>query len=132
MEKDILMKTTLYNQFKQERKAWERSLEFFKQENVLLKYRLSEMVDNNEEKKFLQMAEHFQNEFILKDERLNMLKKDLQMFSDKFIDFQNEKAISRKLMANHDEIRNQILELEKSFLHLSKEFNERMLHSSES
>jgi len=61
------MKFAKNNQFEHEHKAWQRSLEFFKQENALLKYRLSEMVDNNEEDVFLQLAEYFQNQLILKD-----------------------------------------------------------------
>ncbi len=123
------MKTTIQSQFEQEHKAWERSLEFFRQENALLKYRLSEMVDDNEENKFLQIAEHFQNELLLKDEMLNKLIKDLQKFSGKFNGFQNGKAISHKIIIAQDNFRNQILKFENNFLHLSKEFNERMLQN---
>lgn len=123
------MKTTLQSQFEHEHKAWERSLEFFRQENALLKYRLSEMVDNNEEKKFLQMAEYFQNELLLKDETLNKLIKDLHEFSDKFNGLHDGKMLSQKLVSKHDNYRDRILQFEKNFLHLSKEFNERMLES---
>ena len=54
-------------QLLQEQEAWKRSLEFYKQENALLKYRLSEMVDKSEGDHFLQTAEYFQNEFLIKD-----------------------------------------------------------------
>ncbi|MDQ2720583.1 MAG: hypothetical protein M3Z26_12605 [Bacteroidota bacterium] len=40
------------NQYEHEHKAWLRSVEFFMQENALLKYRLSDMVDNNEQNNF--------------------------------------------------------------------------------
>ena len=61
------MKSVMNNQFEHEYNAWMRKIEFFSQENALLKYRLSEMVDNNEGNNFLQMAKYFQNELLLKD-----------------------------------------------------------------
>jgi len=123
------MKTTLQSQFDHEHKAWERSLEFFRQENALLKYRLSEMVDNNEENNFLQMAEYFQNELLLKDEMLNKLIKDLQWFSKNFDGLPKEKFKTEKIVLKREKFRNQILQFEKNFLHLFKEFNEQMLES---
>ncbi len=129
MEKNILMKTTLQNQFKHEHKAWGRSLEFFRQENALLKYRLSEIVDYNEDNEFLQMAEYFQNELLLKDDLLNKLIKDLQEFFDQFNALPNEKTLPQKIITRQDKLRNDILQFENNFLHLSKEFNERMLQS---
>ncbi len=113
----------------QEHTAWQRRLEFFRQENALLKYRLSEMVDHNEEKDFLQMAEYFQNELLVKDEVLNKLIKEYKNISDTF-DEQNDEMISEKIIHRHDELRNRISRFEKEFLHLSDEFNQKMLKSS--
>ena len=123
------MKATLRNQFKHEHKAWGRSLEFFRQENALLKYRLSEMVDNNEENKFLQIAEYFQNELLLKDDMLNKILKEIHGFSDKFNEYQNEDGLSEKNITRQDQLRNDILLFEKIFLDLSKRFNEQLLQS---
>ncbi len=123
------MKTTLQNQFEHEHKAWERSLEFFRQENALLKYRLSEMVDENGENEFLQMAEYFQNELLIKDEKLNTLIKNLNEFAGKFGAMRNQNNLPERVIAKHYKLRNDILQFEKNFLHLSKEFNERLLQS---
>lgn len=123
------MKIVNKNQFMQEHTAWQRRLEFFRQENALLKYRLSEMVDHNEEKDFLQMAEYFQNELLVKDEVLNKLIKEYKNISDTF-DEQNDEMISKKIIHRHDELRNRISRFEKEFLHLSDEFNQKMLKSS--
>ncbi|MEO5648757.1 MAG: hypothetical protein ABIR03_02405 [Ginsengibacter sp.] len=123
------MKIVNKNQFMQEHTAWQRRLEFFRQENALLKYRLSEMVDHNEEKDFLQMAEYFQNELLVKDEVLNKLIKEYKNISDTF-DEQNDEMISEKIIHRHDELRNRISRFEKEFLHLSDEFNQKMLKSS--
>lgn len=128
MEKNkTLMRTTKRHQFELENKAWERSLEFFNQENALLKYRLSEIVDYNEEEDLLSMAEYFQNEFISKDEQVNKLIKVIRQFSDKLYEIQSEEKLSGKMIRKQDKLRNEILEFEKNFLQLSMEFNARML-----
>jgi len=123
------MKFAKNNQFEHEHKAWQRSLEFFKQENALLKYRLSEMVDNNEEDVFLQLAEYFQNQLILKDEILNKLIKELHQFSEKFQELHNNEKLSENMVDQHDKFRKDILQFEKKFLAHSNDFNERMLQS---
>jgi len=113
------MKIVNHNQYEQEYNAWQRSLEFFKQENALLKYRLSEIVDNNEDDHFLTMAEYFQNELLLKDELLNNLQKTLQ-------ELHNSENLSEKMKSKQNKLRNEILEFEKNCLHLSNEFNKKM------
>lgn len=61
---------------------WTKALELLRQESALLKYRLSEMVDSDEENLFLQKAEYFQNELLLKDEWLKKLIKEVQYYKD--------------------------------------------------
>ena len=67
-------------QFQDEAGMWLRTLDFIKQENNFLKNRLSAVVDNQSVRAFLAQAEHFQNQFIIKDEfiepegKLNILK----------------------------------------------------------
>ena len=114
------------NQIKHEHMSWLRLIEFFRQENALLKYRLSEMVDNSEDSQFLQTAEYFQNEFLLKDEALKKLIKELQDYSDII---QNKPDLSKQLINAHNNLRNDILQFEEKYTLLSKEFNEKMLQS---
>lgn len=123
------MKTFKHNQLEAENKAWERSLEFIKQENALLKYRLSEMVDYSDEKDFLQMAEYFQNELLLKDDALDKLIKELKNFPDK-INGQNANENAEKILYEHDKLRNKMAQLEEEFSQLSNEFNREMLKNS--
>ena len=123
------MKTSKNNQFEAENKAWEKSLEFIKQENALLKYRLSEMVDYSDEKDFLQMAEYFQNELLLKDDALDKLIKELKNFPDK-INGQNDNENAEKILYEHDKLRNKMAQLEEEFSQLSNEFNREMLKNS--
>ena len=127
MDSEILkMDIAKNNQIKHEHMSWLRLIEFFRQENALLKYRLSEMVDNSEDSQFLQTAEYFQNEFLLKDEALKKLIKELQDYSDII---QNKPDLSKQLINAHNNLRNDILQFEEKYTLLSKEFNEKMLQS---
>lgn len=127
MDSEILkMDIVKNNQIKHEHMSWLRLIEFFRQENALLKYRLSEMVDNSEDSQFLQTAEYFQNEFLLKDEALKKLIKELQDYSDII---QNKPDLSKQLINAHNNLRNDILQFEEKYTLLSKEFNEKMLQS---
>lgn len=127
MDSEILkMDIVKNNQIKHEHMSWLRLIEFFRQENALLKYRLSEMVDDSEDSQFLQTAEYFQNEFLLKDEALKKLIKELQDYSDII---QNKPVLSKQLIEAHNNLRNDILHFEEKYTLLSKEFNEKMLQS---
>jgi hypothetical protein len=122
----LKMDNAINNQIKHEHMSWLRLIEFFRQENALLKYRLSELVDSSEDSHFLQTAEYFQNEFLLKDEALKMLIKQLQEYSDLI---QNKIKVSPQLILTHNKIRNDILLFGKNYASLSKEFNEKMMET---
>lgn len=115
------------NQIKHEHTSWQRSLEFFRQENALLKYRLSEMVDNNDQNHFLPIAEYFQNKLLLKDEALNRLMKSVSEFDIELNKVSGTKKVPENFIRQQEKMRNDILQFEKKFLNLSNEFNEKML-----
>ncbi|MEO6905668.1 MAG: hypothetical protein ABI148_04860, partial [Ginsengibacter sp.] len=102
----------------------QRTIEFLRQENALLKYRLSEMVDNNEENNFLQIAEYFQNELLLKDDMLKILIDELQTYTELI---KRNDTSSAKIILMHNKLRKEILVFQKEYLVFSKEFNEKML-----
>lgn len=112
------------NPIKKEQIEWERSLQAIKQENALLKYRLSEMVDISEGNGFLQLAEYFQNEFLRKDVMLENLIKKLHNISGQAESFSSTKAPNH--VSDHQDLRAEVLQIEKDFLCLSKEFNEKI------
>ena len=128
-DKYLFMMNEKNNQLLQEQEAWKRSLEFYKQENALLKYRLSEMVDKSEGDHFLQTAEYFQNEFLIKDEWLQRLVRSLQSVQEKAT---KEKGIGQapdKTNLLQDELRKQIGQFEHDFIQLSNDFNKKVLKS---
>ncbi|HTB53586.1 MAG TPA: hypothetical protein VK718_12520 [Ferruginibacter sp.] len=104
-------------QYRHENEAWERLLNFLKQENAFLKIRLSELLDNSSDKKTLAFAEHFQNLFILKDEFIDKALTDVD---------EQEKKIRGNVavLKDQEKLRNEIQHLEKLFSDLKKEFNE--------
>ena len=112
-------------QFHHENQTWERSLEFFEQENSFLKNRLSEVVDHKTDKDFLALAEQFQNQFILKDEFMDEIRHDIreqeQIIKDHFVLHKLE--LENKIVKKQVRLRNEMECLEKDFTHMKNEFN---------
>jgi FtsZ-binding cell division protein ZapB len=113
-------------QFQDEAGMWLRTLDFIKQENNFLKNRLSAVVDNQSDKSFLAQAEHFQNQFIIKDEFIDELKHDVneQIREVKIYGMKNaELNGNAKSFANmQDNLRDQMTYLEKELTSLRNEF----------
>jgi hypothetical protein len=109
--------------------TWERTLDFFKQENAFLKTRLSQVVDKKMDKDFLAHAEHFQNQFIIKDEFIDELNHDVHEMQGvceremKILKINPDK----KTESRHNKLRNEIEFLEKNFTQLKNEFNKYIL-----
>ena len=117
--------TNKLDQFHHENMTWVRSLDFFKQENNYLKNRLSEVVDNTSDRSFLAQAEHFQNQFIIKDEFVDELKHDVneqeKILTDRYIKTGN--MLDEPVLLQQKNLREQMEYLEKDFTNLRNEFN---------
>ena len=126
--KSNLMKKNKTDQVLQECTAWERLLDFFKQENSYLKTRLSEVLDNKTDKDFLALAEHFQNQFILKDEFVDEMLHDVREQEKNLNILAEKKAIiEERLIKKQQKIRNEMEFLEKDFNRMKNEFNKYLL-----
>jgi hypothetical protein len=112
-------------QFHYEHTSWLRLLDFFKQENAFLKTRLAEVLDNNADKEFLAYAEHFQNQFIIKDEFIDELKHDINhmihFFENRPVG--SKKDMDKKMETRQTKLRNEMEYFEKDFVNLKNEFN---------
>ncbi|MBS1513351.1 MAG: hypothetical protein JST86_21115 [Bacteroidetes bacterium] len=116
--------TAKLDEYRYECRSWQRLLDFFKQENAFLKTRLSEVVDGTSDRDFLALAEHFQNQFIIKDEFMDELKHDVNEMENSIKAVRNkQKPFSEKVESKQNKLRNEIDYLEKSFLQLKNEFN---------
>ena len=109
-------------QFNYENRSWIRLLEFFKQENTMLKNRLAEVVDQKADKDFLALAEQFQNKFIIKDEFIDELRHDIKIQLDDILSAP-DRLTNEKLIKNQQKLRNEMVYFEKEFTSLKNEFN---------
>jgi len=121
--------TDKMDQYQHETLMWARSLDFFKQENNYLKNRLSEVVDKTSDKYFLAQAEHFQNQFIIKDEFIDELKHDvneqLRQLKSQTVRISSQMAdMEEKYSEHQDNLREQMIYLEKDFTTLRNEFQD--------
>jgi hypothetical protein len=57
--------------------TWKQLLNARMDENILLKYKISEILKNNFNQNFLEEIEEFQTQFIREDESVNLLRKDV-------------------------------------------------------
>lgn len=109
-------------QFQHENKTWSRLLDFFKQENSILKNRLAEVVDYSVDKEFLALAEQFQSRFILKDEYIDELRHDINVQDIDLLN-SNQLLTDNKLIKLQEKLRNEMEHFEKDFNNLKNEFN---------
>ena len=105
--------------------TWLRSIDFFKQENSFLKNRLAEVVDGTTDRGFLAQAEHFQNQFIIKDEFLDELRHEVnEQERDLTVQFRHQSFSADIVMKDRQQqLRGQMQYLEKEFSNLRYEFN---------
>lgn len=115
----------ILEQYHHENMTWLRSLDFFRQENSFLKNRLAEVVDGTTDRGFLAQAEHFQNQFIIKDEFLDELRHDVHEQERNLTQrFRHQNFSPDILMRDRQQqLRSQMQYLEKEFNSLRYEFN---------
>ncbi|MEO8414231.1 MAG: hypothetical protein ABI472_11260 [Ginsengibacter sp.] len=111
-------------QLQYESDTWKRLLGFMREENILLKNRLSEILKDRFDKNLLEEVEAFQSKFIKKDELLVLLRDDVAeldklLVKDKVGELQNMKDIYNKL----ENLRNNIINTEMQFGNLKIAFN---------
>lgn len=112
-------------QFRYEIEAWIRLVEFLNIENTYSKTRLSEVIDEIQDKENLALAEHFQNQYIIKDDVydhiLHSLKQQLQKWKE--VQSMRTKEGSQELIKIQKHLRDQIEFVEKDHMVISKDFN---------
>jgi|SRR5690348_4363731 len=108
---------------------WRSLLEHYRVENTILKNRLAAALDKNMNENKLASAEHFQNEFLRKDEIINILKHDIHLQEKKLLDgFSADNAFpGKETIVAQDSLRDHICFLEKEFTRLRKEFQHYVL-----
>ena len=118
------MANSKISQLQHESDTWKRSLFFLSGENVHLKTRLSEILKGDTDKRTLETAEIFQNNFIAEDELIRLLRGDISAF-DKLIvrEVSEDGAILDELMQKLKTIRINMSNAETRFSKLKLDFN---------
>jgi hypothetical protein len=124
LSSDGIMEQPKINQLQIEAKTWKRFLNFFRDENVCLKNKLSDILKNGFDRRLLEELENFQTKFIKRDELFGVLRNDIAAL-DKLLLNQNFKlGINYDMIAKKlEHIRNNMYNTEKQFLLLQLNFN---------
>lgn len=120
-----LMISSNARQYQFENASWIRLIEFLTQENSYMKNRLSEILDYINDRENLELAEGFQNQFIIKDDLYDHLLHELKDEAKKIKEFKTAErgVISPELKKTHKNFRNQIDLIERDHGHLKKDYN---------
>ena len=117
--------SSISGQYRHEHLTWLRILDFIRQENAMLKTRLSQALDYKTDQDFLNIAEHFQNRFVLKDDCIDELKRDIKLLERSFERTapENNIPVDADLKAMHTKLRNEMEAFELNFIQLKNQFN---------
>ena len=121
---DLKDSSTL-TQFRLEIAAWIRLVEFLNEENTYLKNRLSEVIDQIQDSENLALAEHFQNQFIIKDDIYDHVLYDLkkQLFKWRDAKSIHTNETSEELNKIQKNLRAQIEFIEREHVVIAKDYN---------
>ena len=111
-------------QLQYESDGWKRLLRFMMDENIHLKNRLSEVLRDQFDKKFLVEVEGFQNNFIKEDELIGLMRNDVAELDKLLVrEIWEDGKISNEIDRRLKNIRNNIIIADRQFDKLKLEFN---------
>lgn len=96
---------------------WLKALEFYKGELKFWRNRLSEVVTRNTSREILQEAEHFQNQVIIQEENIDILRHDIKQLENRLEEVMT-KTNGNGSMSKLNEVENQLRERLKTFEHI--------------
>ncbi len=107
-----------------ESNTWKRLLDFFREENVYFKNRLSDILKESFDRNLLEALENFQSRFIIQDELNRALRKEISELDKLLLDEKIKEAISKpvieRLLGN---LRENLSKSERRFCALHLDFN---------
>ncbi len=114
-----------YKQFLFENDACIRLIEYIKQENTFFKTRLSEVTSQIQDKKGLEQAEIFHNQFIIKDDLLDHVIYDLKKESEKWrnLKLKYSDTSFSELVKIHKHLKDQVALIEKDYMLIKSDYN---------
>lgn len=112
-------------QFLYEIGAWVRQIEFFSQEIFHMKNRLSEVIDHVQDREQLALAEHYQNQFIIKDDLFDHMKHELRSHSLRCKEGKSTdlKSLAPEIVKAQNNFREQVKFMEEELMVLNRDYN---------
>jgi hypothetical protein len=107
-----------------ESNTWKRLLDFFREENVYLKNRLSDILKESFDRSLLEALENFQSQFIKQDELNGVLRNEISELDKLLLDEKIKEAIRKPLIERIlTNLRENLSNSEKRFCALQLDFN---------
>jgi hypothetical protein len=108
-----------------EHNEWQNKIRFYREEIKRLDSQLSEMVTKNSPSQMLASVEHFQNQFILQNENLDIMRHDFKQHENEIESIQKglHDNPDASISGNHETHREKLVQFEKIFHDLRNEFN---------
>ena len=104
---------------------WLKSLDFSKDEIIIMRKRLEEVISKNTGSEVTAEVEHYQNQFIVQQNNIDELKHTINEHTH--LVFEDAKAhvgrVEETRVTEHGKIDDQVKMFEKSFTELRKEYN---------
>lgn len=123
-ETQNMMPQKTLEEVKIETSTWKRSLDFFMEETVQAKNRLSDILRNGFERNLLDELEDFQNQFIQQDEIINLLRRDITELDKLLLNENRNEGISADLIERKlENLRHNLSNSERRFCDLLLDFN---------
>lgn len=119
------METKGLYQLHEEHKQWLNNLNFYKDELVIMQNRISEIAQKNSAKEILANVEHFQNQFIIQKEQIDIISHEIKLHEqalEKEVN-KNETAVDHRKFPAHKDENEKIETFDKIFNELRKELN---------
>ncbi len=110
----------------QEHTEWLNKLSFYQDELEIMKNRLAEIAQKYTSNDVLAQVEHFQNQFIVQDEQLDILKHNINEHEEYLQQRINENQVAadRQTSSDSPQIRESVASFERIFNGLRQEFNQ--------
>jgi hypothetical protein len=108
-----------------EHSEWQNKIKFYRDELKRLNSQLSEMVTKGASTQILASIEHFQNQFILQNEVLDIMRHDFKQHENVIESIQKGQHANPEasLSGSHESHREKLMQFEKIFHDLRNEFN---------
>ncbi|GAB2816661.1 hypothetical protein [Ferruginibacter profundus] len=120
------MQTTSIKKVSGNHDEWKNTLGFYKDELMICKKRLLEVVSKNTGKEIMQMVEHFQNQFLVQSENIDILSHDINEHMKRMAtEIQSHAGhVDKEELPVHFLLKDRFETEQKVFTHLKEEFQQ--------